>query len=269
MRWRWISALIVSAVMPLCGVAAQVTEPVEWQLVNSRGGFCIWFLSDPEIARGLVPVGTALKTASETTNLPIDIMRIVQDEPRFAVWIPGVTCLTRFNSLISGGRQVAMGSEDRPLLMTLTAVAVNRALGTGAEWLLTEVGLDDGSIRREASGLGLPIKKRELKIRRGLEGEAEEWELGLEGVKLTWQGRLGTEKRVGETRSMSFGYVGARNITWLVDLVASPDTVQPPIGALMVAGRDPLAEAMMSSPIRAVTGAEQGGSLTMTFRKAP
>lgn len=248
-------------------LAAQSGEQL-WRWIDGQGGFCVWYLADPAVATDLAPTGMRLRTAAETSDLPAVIIRIVQDEPRFAEWIPGAVCVGLYVDVAANGTPVGHMEDGRPILLTLTALAAHAPLGTGAEWYLTEIGLDAGRLDRAAGDAAIPTEDRELRTRTGLEGEDDAWELELEGARLFWTGHATGEPRVGSTRSMSFGYAGERNLPLLVEVRTAPTEEQAQIGALRIEGKGALAQAMKSSPIRTVGPLERGGELTVTFRPA-
>ena len=251
------------------GLAAQSTEQL-WRWIDGQGGFCIWYLAAPDIAPALVSPGTRLRTVGETQGLPPVIIRIVQDEPRFAEWIPGSVCVGLYVDVAADGTPVGHMEDGRPILLTLTAVAAHAPHGQAeAEWYLREIGLDAGRLDRAASGASIATEDRRLRTRTGLEGEDDTWELELDGARLVWNGRPTGENRVGSTRSMSFGYAGERNSRFLVVVRTAPAEEQQQLGALRVEGRGPLAQALKSSPIRTVGPLERGGELTVTFRPTP
>lgn len=249
-------------------LAAQSGEQL-WRWIDGQGGFCIWYLADPAVAGELVPQGTRLRTAPETSDLPAVIVRIVQDEPRFAEWIPGAVCVGLFVDVAADGTPVGHMEDGRPVLLTLTALAAHDPMGVApAEWYLREIGLDAGQLDRAAGEAAIPTDDRRMRTRTGLEGEDDAWELELDGARLFWSGRPIGESRVGTTRSMSFGYAGGRNLPLLVVVRTAPTEEQPQIGALRVEGKGPLAQALKSSPIRTVGPLERGGELTITIRPA-
>lgn len=249
-------------------LAAQSGEQL-WRWIDGQGGFCIWYLADPAVAGELVPQGTRLRTATETSDLPAVIVRIVQDEPRFAEWIPGAVCVGLYADVAADGTPVGHMEEGRPVMLTLTALAAHDPAGAGAaEWYLREIGLDAGQLDRAAGDAAIPTDDRRMRTRTGLESEDDAWELELDGARLFWTGHPIGEPRVGTTRSMSFGYAGGRNIPLLVVVRTAPAEEQQQIGALRVEGRGPLAQALKSSPIRTVGPLERGGELTVTIRPA-
>src|SRR5690606_906475 len=110
-------------------------------------------------------------------------------------------------------------------------------------------------------------RSAQLRTRVGVEGEDEEWELSLDGLKLIWRGHLVGEPRVGTTQAMSFGYAGRRDSQWLVAMRMTPDQEQGQVGSLRVEGKNSLAQALKSSPIRSMGPVSTGGELTLNFRR--
>lgn len=258
-------ALLVLGVRP---APAQVSEQL-WRWIGGQGGFCIWYLSDPDLAAQLVPAGTRLRTVTETSGLPPILLRIVQDEPRFASWVPGSVCVGLYADVASDGVPRGHMEGQRPVMLALTALAAHDPAGQPeGEWYLQEIGLDAGNLDRIADDAAIGSEHRELRTRQGLPGEDDKWELSLDGVRLSWSGHPSGEMRVGSTRSMSFGYAGERNSSWLVTVRIAPEQEQSQVGSLRVEGKNPLAQAMKSSPIRTVGPLESGGELTVSFRRA-
>ncbi len=269
MRRRSVAVLAGMVMVGLVArpAPAQVSEQL-WRWIGGQGGFCVWYLADPELATQLVPTGTQLRTVTETSGLPPILLRIVQDEPRFASWIPGSVCIGLYADVASDGVPQGHMEEKRPVLLALTALAAHDPAGQPeADWYLREIGLDAGHLDRIASDAEIGSQHRELRTRSGLPGEDDKWELSLDGVKLAWSGHPSGEKRVGSTRSMSFGYVGERNSRWLVTVRTAPEQEQSQVGALRVEGKNLLAQALKSSPIRTVGPLETGGELTVSFRR--
>lgn len=271
---RWAHRLLLPSV--LLGMVTAIARPVAaqdnppfWRWVDARDGFCIWYLADPAEAPGLLPPGVAPRPSAQTTQLPDILRRIVQDEPRFAAWIPGLVCVGRFAVVAANGEPVAsMEREGRPVLYVLSALAAEGGGGgDDLEWQLLELGLDAGPLERIANGLDLGPASRSLPVRQGVEGEDDQWALRLDGAELIWSGHRAGGSRVGSTQMMSFGYVGRRNSVWRIDVQTAPAGEQDQVGSLRVEGRGELARALKSSPIRAVAALQAGGEATMTFRR--
>lgn len=258
--------------LPFLPLLAQEGGSV-WALDDSRGGFCVWYLTDPELAPKFLPKGGVARTAATVEGLPPMLQRVVQDEPRFQSWVPAVLCIGRYASVQVDGRQMDRAKDpDRPVLVTWQAIAMETPLGVqGAGWLLTHVGGDAPMLERAAGNSTVAFRGRELRNDRvqGEQGEAIEdaWEFRVDGVKLFWNGRQVGDLRVGTTRTMSFGYAGARTAIWGVEIESAPGQERTAIGSLRVEGKNDLATALKGSPVRAIGPAELGGRTTVTFRR--
>lgn len=263
---RWRLALLLAAVAIPAAAGAQAEQQL-WRFVDGQGGFCVWYLSDPALAPAMVPLGTALRPARSTEGLPDLLVRITQDEPRFADWIPGVICVGLYAAAASDGTPAARMEDGPPVLITLAAVAAERPFDREAGWLLSEIGLDAGSLDRVASRAWIRTGKSEMRVRSGLAGEDDQWELRLDGLRLYWQGHPGGEGRVGSTRMMLFGYAGNRNSVWSIEANTAPQRLQPQFGSLRIEGKSPMAQALKSSPIRLVGALESGGDMTLSFTR--
>lgn len=264
--WRMglqLGALIAATLLP-AAVGAQDNPPL-WRWVDAQGGFCIWYLADPAIARELMPEGLQARPVSMGTDLPPDLLRIAQDEPRFADWIPGVVCVGQFEVVAANGMPVGRREGTHPVRFALTALAAKGA----TEWELLELGLDAGRLDQVGEKLGIRSKQRQLRLRQGIEGEDDQWSLKLDGAELGWVGHAIGQPDVGLTRMMSFGYTGDRNTVWRLDLKTSPATTELQVGSLRITGKGALAQALKSSPIRAVGALERGGETVMTFTLLP
>lgn len=270
---RRVLAPIAIVVMPLLPLAAQDGGSV-WALDEARGGFCVWYLTDPELAPKFLPKGGVARTAASVEGLPAMIQRVVQDEPRFQAWVPAVLCIGRYASVQVDGRQMDRAKDaDRPVLVTWQAIAAEAPYGVvGAGWVLTHIGGDAPMLERAAGNSTVAFRGRELRNNRVQEeagAETEDaWEFRVDGVKLFWNGRQIGDMRVGSTQMMSFGYAGARTTVWGVEIETAPGHQRTAIGSLRVEGKNDLANALKGSPVRAIGLADLGGRTTVTFRRA-
>lgn len=246
-----------------------------WVLDEARGGFCVWYLTDPELVPEFLPKGGVARTAATVEGLPPMLQRVVQDEPRFQSWVPAVLCIGRYASVQVDGRQMDRAKDpERPILVTWQAIAAEAPLGVaGAGWFLMDLGGDAPMLERAAGNSVVAFRGRELRNNRVKEAEAggaepeDAWEIRVDGVKLFWNGRQVGDLRVGSTQVMSFGYAGARTAVWGVEIETAPGNERSAIGSLRVEGKNDLAKALKSSPVRAIGPAALGGRTTVTFRR--
>lgn len=264
------TALLLAAMQLIAAVPVPVAAQADsqlWRWVDAESVFCVWYLADPEVAAELVPPDIRLRPASATASVPEVLLRIVQDEPRFAEWIPGMFCVGRYSAVAADGIPAGTMDKGRPMLLTLSALAAASAYGQDAGWQLTQIGLDAGRLRQVANDARIGGEQARIRDRTGLAGEDTQWELAIEGVKLIWSGHTSGAARVGSTRSMSFGYAGSQNSMWLVEFRNAPSEEQSQVGALRIEGDSPLARALKSSPMRTVGPLGRGGETTLSFRR--
>jgi hypothetical protein len=136
-----------------------------------------------------------------------------------------------------------------------------------AGYFLLELSTDNGTLARVAEDAGLQIARREVTRIPDREGGDDAWYFQVEKAKLLWSGHATGEPRVEPTRTMSFGLVGRRTSSWLLEAKSTPDTTRLLVGQLRVEGKDDLAKALKASPIRAVGPLEQGGRSEWHFTR--
>ncbi len=261
---------LLLALIVVAPLAAQGPAYTEWTLTDSRGSFCIWYLADPEIVRELLPKDVVTQPASAAGSaLPAPLARVIQDEPRFASWVPGAICVGLYASASVDGREVVAAKEgDRVTVITHSLAAVDPRGIAGARHFLIELGTDRGGLARAAELAGVRIYDRSIDINKVPDSDDDEIELKLDKAKIFWQGHPTGPSRVDSTRSMSFGYAGLRLSTWKVVVEAAPMEIQAVVGALRIEGKDDLSRVLRASPIRFVGPIERGGVTTFRFSRA-
>jgi len=247
-------------------VQAQRLAEVQWSLEGNRGSYCIWYLADPDLARSMVPSSIALAPAGTGAGLPPLLARTVQDEPRFAQWIPGAICIGAFDRVTSAGRTVAQGKSGRPVIVATNSLAASEARGfpTATSYLIDFM-TDQRSLSRAADAAGFSMDGITVLTKQQVGADDPRVSITVAGVQITWSGHAIGDSGVGKTRSMSFGYGSGRAASWLIDLESAPASTRLMAGSLEVDGRNTLARALKASPVRGIGPEDSGGAVTMTF----
>ncbi len=258
---------ILLAFLAVTPLAAQDRAQTEWTLHDARGGFCIWYLADPELVREIIPKDVTTQAASGVgSGLPPALARVIQDEPRFASWIPGAICVGVYASASVDGKEVvAAKGGDRVTVVTHSLAAVDPRGIPGAGHYLIDLGTDRGSLARAGELAGIKTSDRSVDINKVPDSDDDEVEVKIGKAKIHWQGHPTGVSRVDSTRSMSFGYAGLRLSSWEVQVEAAPMEVQAVVGALRIEGKDDLSRVLRASPIRYVGPIERGGVTTFRF----
>ena len=247
-------------------VQAQRPAEVRWALEGNRGSYCIWYLADPDLARSLVPSSIALAPAGTGAGLPPLLARTVQDEPRFAQWIPGAICIAAYDRVTSGGRTLAQGKAGRPVIVGTNSLAASEARGfpTATSYLIDFM-TDQRSLSRAADAAGFGMDGITVLTKQQVGADDPRVSITVAGVQITWSGHAIGDSGVGKTRSMSFGYGSGRAPSWLIDLESAPASTRLMAGSLEVDGRNTLARALKASPVRGIGPEDSGGTVTLTF----
>lgn len=264
-----IRTAVTASVMMLLlfGVVAAQEREMHLTLTDARGGYCISYLVDPAIATELAPEGTQLALAGKWTGLSPFLARVIRDEPQFAAWIPAAICIGRYGMASVDGREVVRAKTGKAVtLITSWVAAVDPLRVDGARAVLLDISADEGRILRPLHAFGLSLEERDPAILPG-EGDDVQVDLKLGKTKISWIGHPTGDPRVGSTQTMSFGYRGSRNAIWQVTATVSPGESRLMVGALRVEGKDILAKALKSSPIRAVGPQDTGGTAEFVFRR--
>ena len=251
------------------GVLAAQEKELRLTLTEARGGFCISYLVDPAVAVGLAPEGAVLAKAGKGAGLSPFLARVIQDEPQFADWIPAAICIGRFAAAALDGKEVARPKGDKVISVVTSWVAVAKPLGVeGATLALLELNIDEARVLRPLVDFGVRVGDRTAEVLPADRGDTEV-QLKLGKTLISWVGHPTGDPRVGSTQTMSFGYTGQRTSTWEITLSVAPTETRLMVGALRVEGKDALAKALKSSPIRAVGPQDTGGTTEFLFHRLP
>ena len=268
-RITGVVALLVAGAAP--ALAGQATLPVAdtWTLEGNRGGYCIWYLADPDLARKMVPSSTQLTPAGTGAGLPSLLVSIIREEPRFAQWIPGAICFGLYQRVSSGSRSLAEGKPNRPIVIATSSLAAQNAHGVeGATDYLLDFLTDNRSLASAADRIGVDMNMLEYVSRVRVEGGDPAVTINLSGTIIDWSGHALSDSSVGRTRSVSFGYGGPKSANRLVRLELAPASSRLVVGSLSIDGRNNLAKALLASPARPIGPQESGGKGSIMFHGA-
>jgi hypothetical protein len=264
---RFLVAL-VGLVPALTSVSAQKVTSSRWSMQDARGGFCIWYLIDPVAAPSLVEKGTMLAAAGTGSTLPTALAQTIRDEPRFTSWIPAAICIGFYGSVTIDDEKPVLASSDQPIAIVTHLIAAQSPRGAGgASYLLVKLASDNRVVRNQAGDRGVSVEGITLLSGKDRGTPEDRVDLRLESTNISWVGHPSGDPSVGTTRSMSFGYAGARSINWQGSLQTTPAETHLMVGALRIEGKSPLAKALKASPIRPTGPIERGGTAQLVFQQ--
>ncbi len=261
------AVLVLALVVPLARPLAGQDKEMRLSLTEARGGYCVSYLIDPAVAEALVPVGTTLAKAGQGEGLSPFLARVIADEPQFAAWVPAGICVGRYSAASIDGREVFQAKAGKAFTVVTSWVGATDPLEvSGSTALLLEIASDESRVLRPLSEFGLQPEERSVQIEPADAGDTS-MEMKLSKTRISWVGHPTGDPRVGATRSMTFGYGGARSSVWRITSSWAPSSTRLMVGALRIEGKDALAKALKSSPIRAVGPMEEGGTADFLFQR--
>jgi hypothetical protein len=263
------NALVLTCLMVGARAGAQRSAPTELTFEGASGNYCISYLADPELARQMVAGGTELTPAGTGKGLSVLLARTVRDEPRFAAWIPGELCIGFFARVSSEGKTIAQARKGGVIAVATSALAAKSPHGVdGAGSYLISLMTDQRNLSSFATDMGVVMDGVSAVSKQRGTDQDPDVTISAGGADIHWSGHPVRDSSVGTTRTVSFGYAGARTVDWVVTIKVSPATSKALVGSLSVTGNNLFAKALKTSPIRDISSAEFGGTYTITLQRA-
>lgn len=258
-------AMATWAAWPL---AAQATpEGPSWALRALRNSECVRFLIEPAVATKRKREGSRPLRADQDETLHPALRSVITAQPEFAAWTPSSLCFFYADSVTVSGRTIVGKNPKKPQMISVWTVAATQE-GTGARRdLVLDLAASSGGIIRAAQVAKLRLQEARASVSRVSESSDELYEIRLGKTRLFWTGRPADDSaRVKAPIQESWAVRGATG-TWNVTASLSPTWSRPLVGVLRVEGKDDLAKALKSSPIRFVGPRQLGGSGDLLFSR--
>lgn len=263
----WRLAAVAGITLP-AGLEAQA-EP--WKFEGLRHGFCVEFLVDSALVRGLIPGEAMPVKAYQVRDLHPVIASTVKERPEYGAWSPASACFYRFDAVqIGGRRQEEDEGEEQGELIGMVSVAARLPQdgGRGAD-LPLELVTSNWRVRKDASLHNVDFKTAKTTIDRNERpGSDDRVSVKVGGTTLRWEGHAASDsvspapavERRLLVRSSDRKY---RLLTWRVE----PESRRSLVGSLTVEGKDDLAKALRASPVRFVGPEFRRGNALMTVEE--
>ena len=258
-------------------LSAQSAEPNDttWRLGGLRTAYCVQFLMAPgSDALKELPPGYEPVSASHAADLHVSLRSVVEGQPEFAAWSPARLCLVAVDTVQTAEFTLTDRKRRRVQLFgswTVLATAPGGPAGDVALKLFTSSDRLIGSARKAGHlvrdarvALGLVPSEDE----NGVPSSDKRFQVKVGKALITWDGPPARESAAArEPWRLNWAANGDRRRVVSGELVLSPVSLRPMVGALKVEGKDALAKALKASPTRFAGPAYQGGEGSILFRK--
>lgn len=250
------------AVAAAAGGRLAAQSPVEpWRFNGLRNGYCIEFLVDSAMIRGLIPGGAMPLRADRMEHLNPVVARTIKDQPEYSAWTPASACFFMFDEVVVAGRAMPATKPAGEMIGFVSYAA--RQLedrGRGGD-VLDALVASNWKGMRSADDEGLALQRSPLTVEDVLNSDNQRVTVKVNGTTLRWEGRGGSDSAAVTTPFERRWLVrGADRRYRLVTMRVSPSSSRSMIGSLIVEGNDALAKALRASPIRFVGPAYRGGN---------
>jgi hypothetical protein len=258
-------------------LSAQSAEPNDttWRLGGLRTAFCVQFLMDPasealkELPSGYHPV-----SASDAADLHVALRGVVQGQPEFAAWSPARVCFAAADTVQTSEFTLVDRKRQRVQMFGSWTVLAAESGGPASDVALKLFSSSDrligsarkaGHLVREARvAVGLVPTEDE----NGVPSSDKRFQVKVGKTLITWDGPPArASAAVSEPWRLTWTAIGDRRRVVSGEVVLSPVSSRPMVGALKVEGKDPFAKALRASPTRFAGPAYQGGQGSIVFRK--
>jgi hypothetical protein len=242
-------------------------ENAVWRLGGLRNGFCVLLLVDPQAASRNLPPGLRLVPAGEAADLHPALRIAIQSQPDLASWSPSHLCFYAVDTIQTADYVLRDKSGRKPQLFGLWTVSAAESASGDRRDLALLVLVSSGKLIRSGRMAGHEIHEIEAKVGKvpevdedGVPSSDDRFQMKVGKTLLTWDGHQVSDSALAS---------GTVEIAWASaegdagkgrgSLTLTPQWASPMVGSLKVEGKDHLAQALRTSPVRFVGPLYRGG----------
>jgi hypothetical protein len=253
------TVVAVAAVSGASRASAQKAEET-WRFDGLRNGYCIEFLVDSALIRGLLPDGALPMRADRMQTLHPAIARTVADQPEYGPSTPASACFYMFDQVVVAGRPLpASGAAGEMIGFVSYSARLLEDGGRGGD-VLDVLVTSNWKGMRSADDQGLRLERSPVTLEDLPNSANRRITMKVDGTTLRWEGRDAADSSAaGGPLERRWLVKGADRRYRFVTMRVAPTSSRSMIGSLIVQGNGDLAKALRSSPIRYVGPNHRGG----------
>lgn len=248
-------------------------ENAVWRLGGLRNGFCVLLLVDPKSASGNLPPGLRLVPAGEAEDLHPALRTEIQSQPDLASWSPSHLCFYAVDTIQTADYVLGDKSGRKPQLFALWTVSAAESPSGERRDLALMVLSSNGKLIRSGRLAGHEIREIEAKVGKvpevdedGVASTDDRFQMKVGKTLLTWDGHQASDSaKASGSVEISWAAAESKPGQGRGSLTLTPQWASPMVGALKVEGKDELALALKSSPVRFVGPLYRGGGGEVRF----
>jgi len=258
------AALLASAPQ----ASAQDAPRARVTLERIRSAWCLDFLAEPgQLAREM-PKGWSGVPASQVADLPGPFRTTMEEDQRYAAWVPSRVCLVAFGAVTINGDQTEDDSERKPMAIAWWQVTARADSGTAVAPLITMIASNTYKVRNPLGRLGLGLDDLGFEMGPNTKGQdptQDGFQVKLSGATLFWKGYLSPDTTAGNSRRTVNAMVANQTRPWSASGWLEVAGASRVAGVVGVMGKSGLGQLLDGSPIRIMSPVGTGGSGDLSF----
>ena len=265
---RLALGLAATGTLAASAASAQDAPRARVTLERIRSAWCMDFLAEPGELAKLMPKGWTGAPATAVPDIPAPFRITMEEDPRYAAWVPSRVCLVAFGAVSVNGDEADDDSERKPMALAWWQVSARPDSGTKVAPLITMLASNSYKVRNPLGRLGLALDDMGFEMgpkARSQDPTQNGFQVKLAGATLFWKGYLSIDSTLGTGRRTFEASVGNQTkpwsaIGWLE--VAGGSRVAGVVGVM---GKSDLGKMLDRSPIRIMSPVGTGGTGDFSF----
>jgi hypothetical protein len=237
-------------------------------LERIRSAWCLDFLAEPDEVARLMPKGWTGAPATAVPDIPAPFRITMEENPRYAAWVPSRICLVAFGAVSVNGDETDDDSERKPMALAWWQVSAHPDSGTTVAPLITMLASNSYKVRNPLGRLGLALD--DMGFEMGPNAKSQDptqngFQVKLAGATLFWKGYLSIDSTLGTGRRTFEASVGNQTRPWSASGWMEVAGASRVAGVVGVMGKSDLGKLLDQSPIRIMSPVGTGGTGDFSF----
>lgn len=259
--------LVASATLTALPASAQQAPKARLTLGRIRTAWCMDFLAEPVQLADLMAKGWKGAPASTVKDLASPFRVTLEEDQRYADWVPARVCLVAFGAMTLNGDESEDDSERKPMAMAWFQVAAHPDTGTAITDLMLMLASNTYKVRNPFGRVFLSIEDLAFEMGPNAKQDPSQngFQVKLAGATLFWKGYLSPDSTVGPGRQTVQASVGNQSHPWSAAGWLETSGASRVAGVVGVMGKSDLGKLLDRSPIRVMSAVATDGTGELSF----
>jgi hypothetical protein len=243
-----------------------------WVLRGVTFSACVDFLVDRDMAEKQLTPGFQVVPAGSFAPLSPVLRREIDGDSARSALIPAQVCVIESPTMNAGdglySPTTKMGGSEAVVYWAIAAMRAG-ATPTFDQWFVADYWTNDWRVRKQTESAFVPVSTFKRAMVAVPETSNHGYSITIGKTVLSWTGELAGRDSLASTDTGAVTQIfdGKRTIKWTATVYASPQWTRHLPGVFHVEGKNDLAKALKSSPIRMFGPMYWGGDVRIEFTR--